>query len=101
MPSILTDNPLPPTGTQTTQGNSDDTAKSVKNVIDQILGSPNPQAVFNQILEQYPAAKNAMQLINQYGNGDPQKAFMAYSAQGRQSLGQSIITNFLGKFGIK
>ena len=51
--------------------------------------------MFNQVLKNSPDAKNAMDLINQYGNGDPKAAFMNYmTAQGKQSLGQSIMQKF-------
>ena len=64
----------------------------VNNLINQILSSVNPQETFNHILSSSPDAKNAMDLINQYGNGDPKAAFMNYAAAtGKQSLGQSIL----------
>ena len=68
----------------------------MNNIINQILGSANPQQMFNQILSQSPDAKNAMNLINQYGNGNPKQAFMAYANQtGRQELAKQIL-NKLG-----
>ena len=64
----------------------------VNNLINQIMSSVNPQEAFNQVLSASPDAKNAMNLINQYGNGDPKTAFMNYmAATGKQSLGQSIL----------
>lgn len=63
----------------------------VNNLIDQILHSVDPQQAFNQVLNASPDAKRAMDLINQYGNGDPKVAFMNYmSATGKQDLGQQI-----------
>ena len=63
----------------------------VNNLIDQILNSADPQQAFNQVLNASPDAKKAMDLINQYGNGDPKAAFMNYmSATGKQDLGQQI-----------
>lgn len=64
----------------------------VNNLIDQILHSVDPQQAFNQVLNASPDAKNAMDLINQYGNGDPKAAFMNYmSATGKQNIGQQIM----------
>ena len=40
-------------------------------------------------------AQNAMNLINQYGNGDPRAAFLNYmNAQGKQALGQQLMQRF-------
>jgi len=70
----------------------------VNNVINQILNSTNPQSAFQQILQQSPDAQQAMQLINQYGNGNPQQAFINYmNSTGKQNLGQQI----LSKLGLK
>lgn len=64
----------------------------VNNLIDQILHSVDPQQAFNQVLNASPDAKSAMDLINQYGNGDPKAAFMNYmSATGKQNIGQQIM----------
>ena len=64
---------------------------SINNIIGQILNSVNPQQTFNQMLASSEEAKNAMNLINQYGNGDPKAAFINYAAStGRQSLGEQI-----------
>ena len=59
------------------------------------MGAANPQQMFNQMISSNPNAKNAMDLINQYGNGDPKTAFMNYmTAQGKQAIGQSIMQKF-------
>ena len=51
--------------------------------------------MFNQVLSNSPEAKNAMDLINKYGNGNPRQAFMNYmTAEGKQSLGQQIMQKF-------
>ena len=87
MPSVLTNDPLP--NAETPQ-NANPIA-AMNNIINQIMSSQDPKATFNQILQQSPEAKNAMDLINQYGNGDPKQAFMAYAnATGRQSFAQQI-----------
>lgn len=37
-------------------------------------------------------AQNAMNLVNQYGNGDPKTAFLSYAkAKGQEALGQQIM----------
>lgn len=57
------------------------------------MGAVNPQQAFNQILSSNKDAQNAMNLINQYGNGDPKAAFMNYmNSQGKQAIGQQIMT---------
>lgn len=62
------------------------------------MGAANPQEMFNNILASNQDAKNAMNLINQYGNGDPKAAFMNYmQSQGKQAIGQQIMQ----KFGLK
>lgn len=47
--------------------------------------------MFNNMVSNNKDAQNAMNLINQYGNGDPKAAFVNYAAaNGKQSLGQQI-----------
>lgn len=83
MPSLLSQN-QPQTETQDPKG-------IINSLINQIMSSVDPQQAFNQVLSSSPDAKNAMDLINQYGNGDPKAAFMNYAAAtGKQSLGQQI-----------
>ncbi len=70
-------------------------AGAVSNLIGEILDCGDPQASFNQLLSTNPEAQNAMNLINQYGNGNPRTAFMNYmGTAGRQSLGQKIMQFF-------
>lgn len=62
------------------------------------MGAANPQETFNQLLSQNQDAQNAMNLINQYGNGDPKTAFLNYAAQqGKSSLAAAIMQ----KLGLK
>ena len=76
-------------GTPTAQQNP---VTVINNIIGQILNSANPKQAFDQVLNSSSEAKNAMNLINQYGNGDPKAAFMNYMAStGKQSLGQQIM----------
>ena len=59
------------------------------------MSSANPQQMFSQIVASNKDAQNAMNLINQYGNGDPKAAFMNYmSAMGKQTIGQQIMQKF-------
>lgn len=56
------------------------------------MGSSDPTQAFNQMLAASPDAQRAMELIRQYGNGNPETAFMSYAAsQGKQALGQEIL----------
>lgn len=72
-----------------------DPVTTVNNIIGQILNSANPQQVFNQVVNSSDETKNAMNLINQYGNGDPKAAFMNYaSATGKQAFAQQIAQKF-------
>ena len=81
------------------EGSAPETTKNpitaINNIIGQILGSANPQAMFNQVVASSKEAQNAMNMINQYGNGDPRSAFMNYmTSNGKQSLGQEIMKRF-------
>lgn len=47
------------------------------------------------MLSQNADARKAMDMINQYGNGDPKTAFMNYmNGQGKQAMGQMIMQRF-------
>ena len=62
------------------------------------MNSGNPQGMFQQLLSENKDAQEAMNLINQYGNGDPKAAFMNYaSQQGKGALAQQIMQ----KLGLK
>ena len=66
--------------------------QEVDAAIQQIMSSPNPQQVFSQIVGSSPDAQNAMNLIKQYGNGDPKAAFMNLAAaQGKQAIAQQLM----------
>ena len=86
MASILSNNNNPQSSTS-----DNDIMNKVENIISQIINSTNPQQTFNLVLQKSPEAKQAMDLINQYGNGDPRQAFINYASQtGRQGLAQQI-----------
>ena len=86
MPSILSNNNI-----AAPENTKQDPVSIVKTIANQIMSSVNPQQAFNQVLESSPDAKNAMNLINQYGNGDPKVAFMNYAAAtGKQDFAQQI-----------
>ena len=56
------------------------------------MGATDPKQAFNQTLQQNPDARNAMNIVNQYGNGDPKAAFLAYAQQkGQNALAQNIM----------
>ena len=83
MPSILSGNPQP-------QNNNP--VGAVNNLVQQIMNSANPQAAFQQMLNSSPDCKQAMNLIQQYGNGDPRQAFLNYASQtGKQGIAQQIL----------
>lgn len=68
----------------------------IENVANKILGSVNPDQAFNNLVSQNKDAQNAMNICNQYGNGDPKAAFMNYAAQnGKNTIAQTIM-NRLG-----
>ena len=53
----------------------------------------NPQEAFNNLISQNKDAQNALNLCNQYGNGDPKTAFMNYAAHnGKNELAKSIMS---------
>jgi len=84
MPSILSNN---------TQPQTNNPVGAVNNLVQQIMNSANPQAAFQQMLNSSPDCKNAMNLIQQYGNGDPKQAFLNYASQtGKQGIAQQILT---------
>jgi hypothetical protein len=84
MPPILSNNnPQPP---------KNNPVSAVRDIVDQIMRSSNPQAAFQQMLDSSPDCKNAMNLINQYGNGDPKQAFLNYASQtGKSGIAQQIL----------
>ena len=85
MPSILSGNPQP--------SQTNNPVGAVNNLVNQIMSSANPQAAFQQMLDSSPDCKNAMNLINQYGNGDPRQAFMNYASQtGKTGIAQQILS---------
>ena len=91
MPSILSNN----NNVTAPENTKQDPVSIVKTMANQIMSSVNPQQAFNQVLSASPDAKNAMDLINQYGNGDPKAAFMNYAAStGKQSIAQQIMQKF-------
>ena len=54
--------------------------------------------MFNQICANNQDAKNAVDLINKYGNGDPRSAFINMMANGKSGLGQQIMQKLGLKF---
>ena len=64
----------------------------VNAIIQQILNAPDPMAEFQKIVRSSPQLQNAMQLAQQYGNGNFETAFYNMAAaQGKQAIGQQIL----------
>lgn len=93
MASILSNQP----STQTTQVDQNPIG-TVNSLVSQIMGAANPQEMFNQLLSENQDAQNAMNLINQYGNGDPKTAFLNYAAQQGKS---NVAAAIMQKLGLK
>lgn len=52
----------------------------IKNMMQAVRSAGNPQAMFNQMMQNNPQYKQAMQIIQQNGN-DPKAAFYALAQQ--------------------
>ena len=50
----------------------------IKNMMQMVNASQNPQAMMNQLMINNPSMKQVMNIVNQYG-GDPEKAFRAFA----------------------
>ena len=72
-----------------------DIKQAVNNLINQIMSSPNPQATFQQMLNNNKEAKAAYDNVLKYGNGDPKVGLMNYVAQtGQQNALQQLMNLF-------
>ena len=70
----------------------DQSVNGLASFANQILSSVDPQASFNKIIDSSQDAKNAWEIIQKYGNGDPKVAFQNYAAEkGKQSFAQQIL----------
>ena len=47
---------------------------NIRNMMNMVQSSSNPQAMLNNLVSQNPQMQNVMNLVNQYG-GDPRSAF--------------------------
>lgn len=75
-----------------------DPVASAQLLVQQIMGSNDRNAAFQQIIASSPEAQQAMNLIMQYGNGDPKAAMINMAAaQGRTAFADQVIQ----KFGLK
>lgn len=88
MASILSGNSLP-----SNQAQPQDPVAAANALVQQIMSSENPTETFNQIVNQSPEARNAVDLAKQYGNGQFNKeTFMRIAAaQGKQALAMQIM----------
>ena len=94
MASTLFSKLSPTQGTTTDQ----DLAGLANNLVNQIMGSINPQMAFDSFVTSNPNAQKAMNIVKQYGNGDPQAAFEKYV----QSTGQNAFASQIkAKLGLK
>lgn len=74
--------------------------EAIDNLANMILGSSDPKAAFQQMLDSSPELKSKWDEMNKYGNGDPKAAFVNYmNANGKQTIGQNIMQLFKSKFG--
>lgn len=90
MASIVFSNPSR-TSTATTEIPSKGTIETMAN---RILSAVNPQEEFSKVVNSNEGAKKAMEICNQYGNGDPKAAFMNYMAgnPGKAMIGKAIMS---------
>lgn len=90
MASILSGNSFPQmqSGQQTQQ----DPMAALNSLVDQVLSSADPNQTFTQMVNSIDGGQNAMNLIKEYGNGDPKTAFVNYAAKnGKTMLAQQIL----------
>lgn len=60
---------------------------------EKILSSPDSKGIFDAYVSKNKDAQNAMNIINEYGNGDPKTAFMNYMvSKGKEELGKQILS---------
>ena len=66
----------------------------VNNLAGQIMNTMNPQQTFSDLLAKNPNYKNGLDIVNQYGNGDPKAAFFNYAqSMGKADLAKQIMSN--------
>ena len=70
---------LPPI-LQALQGRNNQGLGQIRQMMDMVRSSGNPQAMISQLAQSNPQLQNLMQLVNQAG-GDPKKAFYQLAQQ--------------------
>lgn len=70
---------LPPI-LQALQGRSNQGLGQIRQMMDMVRSSGNPQAMISQLAQSNPQLQNVMQLVTQAG-GDPKKAFYQLAQQ--------------------
>lgn len=56
------------------------------------MNSADPNKTFSQVVSNIQGGQDALNLIKQYGNGDPKTAFINYaSQQGKTVMAQQIM----------
>ena len=68
----------------------------IEGIANKIMQSANPQATFNNIVANNKDAKTALDITNQYGNGDPRTAFFNYAAEKGKNAAANKILQMLG-----
>ena len=69
-------------------------AGMVNNLAGQVMNSINPQETFNSLLSKNPSLQSGMNIVNQYGNGDPRVAFFNYAQSlGKTEIAKQILSN--------
>lgn len=82
-------------GAQPAQNQQMNPLDAANKLVQQIMGSQDPNQAFTQMLQANPQAQQVMALINQYGNGDPKAGLMNYAASlGQQAVAQQVAHNF-------
>lgn len=61
----------------------------IRNMMNVVMNSGNPQAMLNQLAMSNPKIKDAMDYIKKY-NGDGEKAFYAYAKETNQNPEETL-----------
>ena len=56
------------------------------------MSSADPKATFNQVVSNIQGGQKAMDIVNEYGNGDPKVAFANYATKmSKDAMAQQIM----------
>lgn len=77
---------------QNQQSSQQDIASQARQLAKQIAGAPDAAEMFKKTFANNPQAKQALDIIAQYGNGNAEAAFKNYVASsGQQAAGAAIL----------